>query len=364
LQVNDKMSMMIINFRNVLEEKKEVVWGEIRKYLSLIEKFPDYCKPPERYSPLIKFHRQIVSEYPLRKGKYLRPTLVLLTAGAMGFPQEKAIRTAAAMQVSEDWILNHDDIEDDSLERRGKPTLHRLYGRELAINAGDTLHLLMWKILWDNRSLLGEKKAARIAEEFYQMLGRTTFGQTVELFWTRKNKTDLIKEDILFILESKTAYYTIAGPMRLGAILAGANKKQLEAIYEFGKPLGYCFQIRDDILDLTSDFAGLKKQKGNDIYEGKRTIMLVHLFQKAKGQVKKKLLKIIAKKREEKTAEEVEWVIEQMEKHGSFDYAQKMAENFANQAFFIFEKKLGFLKVQPSRDQLKAGIDFILKREY
>jgi geranylgeranyl diphosphate synthase type II len=196
------------------------------------------------------------------------------------------------------------------------------------------------------------------------MLNRTTLGQTIEIYWTKKNKVDLTDEDILLILESKTAYYTIAGPMRLGAILAGASREQLEAIYEFGKPLGYCFQIRDDILDLTSDFAGLKKQTGNDIYEGKRTIMLSHLFRTVKGKDKKRLLKIMAKAREEKTVEEVNWVIGLMKKHGSLEYAQKLAEKFAKQALKIFEKKLGFLKHQPAKNQLQAGINFVLKREY
>lgn len=356
--------MKRIDFIQVLEEKKKIVWREIEKYLENLIKFPDYCQIPSKYQSLVHFHQKIVSEYPQRKGKYLRPTLVLLTAEAMGFSQKKAIKTAAAMQVSEDWILNHDDIEDDSLERRGKPALHRLYGKELAINAGDALHILMWKILWDNRQVLGEKKAGEVAGEFFRMLNRTTLGQTIEICWTNENKTDLTDEDILLILESKTAYYTIAGPMRLGAILAGASGGQLEAIYEFGKPLGYCFQIRDDILDLTSDFAGLKKQTGNDIYEGKRTIMLAHLFRVVKGKDKARLLKIMAKKREEKTAEEVFWVIDLMKKYGSLEYGQKLAEKFVKQAQEIFEKKLGFLKHQPARDQLKAGIDFILKREY
>jgi len=355
---------MGIDFKKVLEEKKEIVWREIEKYLRGLRRFPDYCQVPSKYQSLLYFHQKITSEYPQRKGKYVRPTLVLLTASAMGFSEKKAIKTAAAMQVSEDWILNHDDVEDDSLERRGKPTLHRLYGKELAINAGDALHVLMWKILWDNREVLGEKKAGEIAEEFFRMLNRTTLGQTIEIYWTRKNKIDLADKDILLILESKTAYYTIAGPMRLGAILAGASQKQLEAIYEFGKPLGYCFQIRDDILDLTSDFAGLKKQTGNDIYEGKRTIMLAHLLRTARGEDKKRLLKIMAKKREEKTAKEVGWVIDLMKRYGSLVYAQKLAEKFAQEALEIFEKKLKFLKYQPARDQLKAGVDFILKRKY
>jgi len=347
---------MDVDFKQVLEKKKKIVWQEIKNYLDKLIEFPDYCQILPKYQPLVRFHQKITSEYPKRKGKYIRPTLVLLTAAAMGFPEEKAVRTAAAMQVSEDWILNHDDVEDDSLERRGRPTLHRLYGKELAINAGDALHVLMWKILWDNRQVLGEEKAGEIAEEFYQMLNRTVLGQTMEIYWTKKNKTDLNDDDILLILESKTAYYTIAGPMRLGAILAGASLGQLEAIYEFGKPLGYCFQIRDDILDLTSDFSGLKKQKGNDIYEGKRTMMLAHLFRKAKGRDKKRLLKIMAKKREEKTAEEVNWVIGLMKKYGSLEYSQKLAEKFAKQAQEIFERKLGFLKHQPARNNSRPEL--------
>jgi len=268
----------VIDFKQVLEEKKKIVWQEIKSYLDSLTSFSSCCRVPSRYQAMARFHRKITSEYPQRKGKYVRPTLLLLTASAMGFSQKKAIKTAAAMQVSEDWILNHDDIEDDSLERRGKPALHRLYGQELAINAGDALHVLMWQILRDNQKIIGPKKTFAIWDEFYQMLARTTLGQTIEIAWTQKNRTDLTDRDVLFIMESKTAYYSIAGPMRLGAILAGASQKQLDWLYEFGKPLGYCFQIRDDYLDLTSDFEGLKKQTGNDIYEGKRTIFLVHLF--------------------------------------------------------------------------------------
>jgi geranylgeranyl diphosphate synthase type II len=354
----------MINFLDVLKENREIVWREIKDYLDSLLKFPDYCLIPRRYEKIADFHRKIISEYPERRGKYLRPTLVLLTAQAMGFPVKKTIKTAAAMQVSEDWILNHDDIEDDSQERRGQPALHKIYGKELAINAGDGLHVLMWKILCDNEKILGGKKTMAIMEEFYQMLNRTVLGQTTEIKWTQENNLQLTDNDILFILESKTGYYTIAGPMRLGAILAGANRGQLKKIYECGKLLGYCFQIKDDLLDLTSDFAGLKKQKGNDIYEGKRTVMLMHLLRTIKGTEFGKLQKVMAKKREEKSEEEVEWVIEMMRRYGSLEYGQKMAEKFADETRKIFEKELDFLSHQPARAQLEAGIDFILKREY
>jgi len=359
-----KLAMSKVDFKAVLEEKKEKIWPVIEKYLKKLTVFPDYCQIPDKYSEMAEFHQKMVSEYPERKGKYLRPSLVVLTALAMGFPEKKALQTAAAMETSEDWILNHDDIEDDSLQRRGKPALHKIYGKELAINAGDALHIVMWRILRDNLKIIGGEKGLLIMDEFLRMLDRTVLGQTAEIKWTQESKTNLTDEDVLFILESKTGYYTIAGPMRLGAILAGATKKQLADIYEFGKILGRSFQIVDDLLDLTSDFKGNKKQMGNDIYEGKRTIMLVHLFRTLSGKDKEKLLMIMKKPREKKTVGEVEWVIKMMRDHGSLEYGRILAEKFAVEAEAIFEKKLKFLKFQPGRDQLKTGIEFIVKRDH
>ena len=355
---------MEISFEEVLAEKRDKVWPVIKRYLDDSVNFPNFCKIPSKYTPIAELHQKLVADYPERKGKYFRPTLVLLTASAMGFSEKKALQTAAAMQVSEDWILNHDDIEDDSLQRRGKPALHKIYGKELAINAGDGLHILMWKILKDNLKIIGDEKGLKILDEFYQMLSRTVLGQTVETKWAQEGKTDLTDKDVLFILESKTGYYTIAGPMRLGAILGGASEKQLVDIYEFGKTLGRSFQIVDDLLDLTSDFKGLKKQIGNDIYEGKRTIMLVHLFRTVSGENRRKLLAIMEKPRDKKTENEVKWVIEKMKEYGSLEHGKKLAEKFAQEATNIFEKKLSFLDREPARGQLLAGIDFIIKREY
>jgi geranylgeranyl diphosphate synthase type II len=354
---------MTINFQQISAKKRELVWGEIQKYLKT-PKFSGKLAISKDYLNLMDFHWNMVSAYPQRLGKYIRPALVLLSAQAMGVSEEKAILTAAAMQTSEDWILIHDDLEDNSTQRRGEAALHRIYGSELAVNAGDSLHVLMWKMLWDNRKLLGDEKAAEIADEFYQMLQRTTFGQTVEIKWTKENRQDLTDEDIFLILDGKTSYYTIAGPMRLGAILGGASQDQKDLIWEFGQNLGRCFQIVDDLLDLTSDFQGLKKQTGNDIYEGKRTLMLMHLLRNASWEDKTKLQAILNKSREEKLVKEVEWVIEKMQEYGSLDYSRGIAKDFATKALEMFETKLGFLSHQPARDQLRAGIDFILKRDH
>jgi geranylgeranyl diphosphate synthase type II len=355
---------MEIDFKQVLEENKNQVWPEIKSYLDKLLDLPPYCAIPAKYNNLKKFHSKIVKDYPQRQGKYFRPSLVLLTAQGMGYPIKKTLKTAAAMQISEDWILIHDDIEDDSLERRGQPALHQIYGKELSINAGDALHILMWQALMDNLNIVGDSLGKKVYDEFCTMLSRTVFGQTVEIKWTQDNKQNMTNQDILLILESKTAYYTIAGPMRLGAILAGATKKQLDSIYAFAKPLGFCFQIRDDLLDLTSNFEGQKKQTGNDIYEGKRTIMLVHLLKNANQKDKKSLVNILNKNRQNKTRKEVGWVIEMMKKYGSLDYGEKLATKFAHQAKEIFDRDLNFLSKQPARDQPLSGIDFVLNRKH
>ena len=350
---------------SILAEKRALAWKEIDKYLQPSVVIPSSVKVSNSSRKILEqFHLSLLCEYPCRLGKYLRPTLLLLTAQAMGYPLQKAIKTAAAMQTSEDWILIHDDVEDESKQRRGKPALHKIYGKELAINAGDGLHILMWQMLWDNIDIVGQIKATEITTEFIRILKRTVFGQTVEIKWTKENKIDLTDEDVFFIIDGKTVYYSIAGPMRLGAILAGADQKQLKLLYEFGLLLGRSFQIVDDLLDLTSDFSGQKKQQGNDIYEGKRTIMLAHLLRTLTGEEKKKLISILAKKRDQKTAEEVSWVSDKMEEYGSLDYGRQMAQDLAGQAKSFFEQELKFLEKEPARSQLKMIIDFVVERKY
>lgn len=352
------------NFIEILKHYREMLWPEVDVYLQTLAKLPAFCQVPKKYLPLLEFHTKMTSIYPQRQGKYVRPSLVLITAQAMGCPLESAYKTAAAMEMSEEWILIHDDIEDDSMERRGQPALHRIYGKELAINAGDALHVLMWKILRDNEKIVGIPKTFEILDEFDRILQRTVLGQTIEIKWTYDNKTNLSDEDILLILESKTGYYTIAGPMRLGALLAGATEEQLTKLYEFGKKLGYCFQIRDDLLDLTSDFAGLKKQIGNDIYEGKRTIMLMHLCRTAALEDKKTLFEILQKTRSQKTEDEVNWIINKMRQYGSLKYGEDMVIKFADESKAYMEQNLDFLSIEPFCDYFFSFIEFLKYRKY
>jgi len=354
---------MEIDFKEVLAEKKKLIWAEYQKYLP--GKSTAFYKEDkiENYPKEDAYFWETISDYPKRQGKYVRGALIMLVCEAMGVPEEKAALTGAAMQASEDWILIHDDLEDASLERRGKPTLHRLHSIAQTVNAGDALHIIMWKMMRDNEKILGKEKAFAVMDEMNNMLMRTTLGQSVEIKWTEENKLDLNDEDIFFVIGGKTTYYTICGPLRLGGIISGLSKEQLEALWEFGTPLGRCFQIKDDLLDLTSDFEGLKKQFGNDVFEGKRTMMLMHLLKNAGREDLKKIKAVLAKSREEKTEKEVKFIIDKMHEYGSIKYGQQKAEELKEKALKVFDEKLGFLDKEPGRSKLKAGVGFILERK-
>jgi geranylgeranyl diphosphate synthase type II len=336
---------MPVDFMQALAQKKALVWPELQRYLP-------------KGSDL---HSQLVRDYPERGGKYLRSGLVLLAAEAFGGNPSKAIRTAAAMEASQNWILIHDDIEDKSEERRGKPALHKLFSEELAINAGDALHIIQWKMLFDNKELLGEANAWRILNEFYRILSLTTEGQTLEVEWIQRKGFEINEADYYAISDAKAGMYTVIGPMRLGAIVAGAPDEQLAALNTFGLPFGRAFQIQDDLLNLTAGSA-YGKEIGGDIYEGKRTLMLVHLLQNCTPAEKEKIITIYKKKREQKKPEEVKWILDLMKSKGSIEFAKKRSLEWAAQAQKLFDRELKFLKDSPAKQTLRAGIEFVAKR--
>jgi geranylgeranyl diphosphate synthase, type II len=345
------------DFVQILKSYRDIVSPLVKKYVNDSLIFPNYCQIDRKYDVLVEFQKNLISEYPNRLGKYLRPTLLLSTALSMGSKIDAVILSAVAMQLSEEWILIHDDIEDESLERRGLPTLQRMYNPALAINAGDAIQTIMWKVIGD----IDNKK---IFNEFCLLLNRTTLGQTIDIKWNQDNKIDITDEDVFLILESKTCYYTISGPMRLGAIFAGASEDQLETIYLFGRYLGRAFQIIDDVLDITSDFSGLKKQPYNDIYEGKRTIPLSHLIKQANASELKTIKNILSKHRHQKTEPEVLEIISLMKKYHSIDSARDLAIKFSVDAKKILKDDMSFISVEPYRQQLETAIDFIVNRDH
>jgi len=340
---------MTIDFKAILEEKKKITYDEIEKYLSR------YKEPAGHYAA--------VKEYPSRKGKALRPTLVLLACEAFGGDPSKAVKAAASMQTSEDWILTHDDWEDESDERRGKPALHKLYPPGIAMNAGDALHMIQWKILSDNFDILDHKTARRLYDRLFDILMITAEGQYLEMEMIKKNKVDLTDEDFYKVADGKAAWYSIIGPIQLGAIIAGQSDDILKKIAEFGLPAGRAFQIQDDVLNLIGDVKKYGKEIGGDILEGKRTLILVHLLRTCTLEEKNKITTILAKSRTGKTEEEKQFILSLMQKYGSIEYARAKAREFAQQSLASFKKNFSNLPGKNAADALAAGIEFIVTRD-
>lgn len=337
----------MVDFKQFLAEKKPVIWEEVQKYL--LKDAP--------YGFV-----DVVNDYPIRQGKYGRGTLLMLSCEGFGGDIKKAAKTAAAMQVSEDWILVHDDWMDNSDERRNKPCLHKIYGDYFAVNAGDMMHIIMWKMLIDNRQILDEKTTFRVLKEFIRFLEITTIGQHIELYTTFKRSLEgLTDKDYENIVFGKTCEYTINGPLRVGAIIAGQSDEVLEKISEFAISMGKGFQTRDDLLNVIGEGSVYGKEIGGDIFEGKRTLMLIHLINNTKGKDHDNVIKIMKKERKDKTADEVQYIINLMKKYGSIAYAEKKAEEFANEAKEKFHKNFPNIK---NRETFESAIDFfVMKRK-
>lgn len=344
--------MKKIDFKKELKKLKKPVWKKIKRYLPNKE-------PREHYA--------IVKEYPLRQGKYFRPGLVLLATEMFNGKREKAILTAAAMQTSEDWLLIHDDFLDHSEERRSTkkkycPSLNKLYGDELAVNAGDALHIIMWKMLGDNVGLLGEKKGWQIFNKMNDILLTTIEGQYLELDWIKQKKIFITEKEYYKMIYIKAGYYTVTGPLQLGAMIAGAPEKEQAKIKEWGIPFGCAFQIWDDVMNLTTESVIQGKEKGGDILEGKRTLILTHFLKNCTPTEKNYITRIYLKPREKKTKQETKNILSLMEKYNSISYAKKIAKKFSEEAKTIFNKNTSYLSNSYAKQVIKTGIDFVVNR--
>lgn len=349
----NRPSEIRVNFLNELRKLKEPVWKIIKG--SLISR-----EPKEFY--------KAVNEYPKRQGKYFRPGLVILGTEMFGGKREDAFSVAAAMQMSEEWLLVHDDFLDDSEERRStkdefRPSLNKLYGNEIAVNAGDSLHALMWKMVGDCVSQLGPERGWRVYEKFFDIITTTLEGQYVELGWARNGKIDISEKDYFKMIYIKAGYYTVTGPLQLGGLVARLGVKELEAVRKWGIPFGCAFQVQDDVLNLTTEANVSGKEKGGDIFEGKRTLSLIHLLNSCKDSENKCIHDIYLKKREAKTEEEVSYILGLMEKYGSIAYAKKKAKNLSDKALRIFDNQTPKLPESEAKRIVREGIRFVVDRD-
>lgn len=298
-----------------------------------------------------------------REGKGIRPALCLATCRAFGGDEERALPSAAALELLHNAFLVHDDIEDDSEYRRDSPTLHRQHGVPLAVNVGDAINALSVRLLKQNLALLGPRLAARVFDEFDHMSLETIEGQAMELGWIRDNDCNTTEQDYLLMVLKKTGWYSFIHPARIGALIAQPERADLDAFNRFGYFLGTAFQIQDDVLNLVGDRDKYGKEIGGDLLEGKRTLILTHLFTHGSRAERARLESFLQKPRSERSEAEVAWIYEMFQRYGSIDYARAAARSFATAARQELDVAYAGADAGPDLTFVRALLEYMVSRQ-
>jgi geranylgeranyl diphosphate synthase type II len=306
----------------------------------------------------------LITDQLSREGKGIRPALCLATCRAFGGGEERALPSAAAIELLHNSFLVHDDIEDESEYRRNGPTMHRQYGVPVALNVGDAMNAMSVRLLRQNISLLGPSLATRVFDEFDHMSIETIEGQAMELGWIRDNDCHTTEEDYLLMVLKKTGWYSFIHPARIGALIAEPDRTDLDGFNRFGYFLGTAFQIQDDILNLSGDRSTYGKEIGGDLFEGKRTLILAHLFRTSSAQERRRLTTFLSKPRAQRLQREVAWIYELLRSYGSLEYARQAAHAFANGARQEFENAYSDAPPGHDLDFIRSLLDYMVNREY
>ena len=335
--------------KQYLDECRDLVLTEIQEII-----------PNTRYRPILY---DLMLEYPLRQGKAFRPSLCIATCRALGGRLQDVLRTAAVLELYHNAFLIHDDIEDGSLKRRGFATLHRDYGVPIAVNVGDGIFALCLQPLLDNMHLLGMGKALRILQTIARMAQESVEGQAIELDWVRHGHWGLRDRDYCLMSYKKTCWYTFIAPMQIGGIVTGAAPSQLALLRKYARYIGIAFQIQDDLLNLTADEGRYGKEIGGDLWEGKHTIMLLHMMRSADANQKAKAQKILELPRAEKQAKGVQYLFQLIHQYGSIDYARALTRHLAYKAKKIFEHTHDWMPPSIHRDFLLGMAEHVISRD-
>jgi geranylgeranyl diphosphate synthase type I len=317
---------------------------------SFIQKIVDINSEPQL---LYRASRQIIDA----GGKRLRPFLVLKSCKLVGGREEDAIPTAAALELLHTFTLIHDDIMDQDEKRRGVPTVHTQWGVPIAIMAGDMLFATVYKAItsYTDTKHVTPKRILQVLKEISEATITLCEGQTRDMMF--ETKETVSEEEYFEMIKGKTAalFETSA---RCGGILGGATKKQVKRLGRFGHYSGIAFQVIDDILGLTADEKILKKPVGNDIREGKRTLMVVYALEKASKSQRKKILETLGNK--DATPKQIQETINLIDSLGAISYAKKLAEKYIERA----KKALASFPASEDREDLISLSDLIFDRQH
>ncbi|MEZ4468364.1 MAG: polyprenyl synthetase family protein [bacterium] len=376
---------MSAGLTEILDEARAVVLAELQAII------PDGTADQ-------RLLKQLILDYPLRQAKGLRPALCLQVCRALGGREDMVRRTAAVLELYHNAFLLHDDVEDGSLLRRGEPALHREHGVPTAINTGDAMLALALGPLLENTARMGLGRALRVLEVVAHMVRESVEGQALELSWIQRQVWDLSEDDYTRMVVQKTAWYSFMAPMQVGAIAAGARPEQLDALLGLARDLGIAFQVQDDLLNLEEGRDAYGKELAGDLWEGKRTIILLHTLRHLDADERARAHALLARPRPEPATEalvaeldrlraagelsaaghgallarladgaptqaaEVAWLQGRIEACGSLAHARAFAARHARAAGDALTACHPWLPPSPARDFLHALVDYVLER--
>ena len=289
-------------------------------------------------------------------GKRLRPFLVLKTCNLVGGAEQDAIPTASSLELLHTFTLLHDDIMDQDEKRRGVPSVHTKWGVPIAIVAGDLLFAKVYEAITKNTDpkRVKPKRILQVLQEVSEATIILCEGQTRDMMF--EDKETVSEAEYFEMIEGKTAalFETSA---RCGGLIGGATKTQVKRLGEFGRYAGIAFQVIDDVLALTADEKVLKKPVGNDIREGKRTLMVVYALKKASKTQREKILATLGN--QNASAQEIKETIALMDSLGAIAYAKKVADKYIAKS----KKALAKFPDGPDKEDLLNLADLIFDRQ-
>jgi geranylgeranyl diphosphate synthase type II len=311
-----------------------------RTRTALLEFLPTH--EPRRYL------YDLVSDYPQRGGRYMRPALCIAAARAHGATVEQALKCAVSVELLHNALLVVDDIQDESEERRGSPSLHAQWGVPIAVNVGSTMTVLSLIPLIQCVETVGPWVAMRIIRGAVRTAQACAEGQALELGWRRDNRPDVTEREYLEMATRKTCSYSTMFPIEAGTLLATHAPEVDRALMYFAHFVGIAFQIQDDLLNIEGDHAQYGKELGGDLLEGKRTLLTIELQKRCTPEERGKLHRFLAKNRQDKTATELEEITAMLRKYECPEYARAYAQRLLGAASYALEQYAG--RLRPSRD--------------
>ncbi len=315
---------------------------EILRRAEIVNSAIEEFLPIKRPEGLYKACRHLISA----GGKRLRPVLCLISAEALGKDWKKILPSAVAIETIHNFTLIHDDIMDRDEMRRGVPTVHKLFGEETAILAGDTLFAEAFQILTECEVETGN--IVRAVKMLADVCVKICEGQFLDMSFERRKFVS--ESEYIEMVEKKTGVL-IACSCSLPAILFGERDEVVDALWNFGRLCGIGFQIHDDILDLVGK-GKIGKDWGSDLVEGKKTLIVIKAMEMG--------VEVEVFGKGKASEREIAKAVEKLKECGAIDYASKKAKEFV-------EKGKEYLKVLPDSDAkslLMAIADYLVTREY